>query len=70
MSQCPHCASTEQQTKSGHTRTGSRGYKCCECHRIHAPEPKPLGCPEERKRAAMRLYLDGTNFRRIGRIRP
>jgi transposase-like protein len=68
MTQCPHCSSSEQQTKSGHTRTGSQRYKCRECQRIYTPEPKPLGYPEETKREAVRLYLEGTNFRRIGRI--
>jgi transposase-like protein len=68
MSQCPHCSSSEQQTKSGHTRTGSQRYKCRDCQRIYTPEPKPLGYPEETKREAVRLYLEGTNFRRIGRV--
>src|ERR1044072_4675748 len=68
MSQCPHCTSKEQQTKSGHTRTGSQRYKCRECQRIYTPDPKPLGYPDETKREAVRLYLEGTNFRRIGRI--
>jgi transposase-like protein len=68
MIQCPHCSSSEQQTKSGHTRTGSQRFKCKECQRIYTPEPKPLGYPEETKREAVRLYLEGTNFRRIGRV--
>jgi transposase-like protein len=68
MTQCPHCASSERQTKSGHTRTGSQRYKCRECQRIYTPEPKPLGYPGETKREAVRLYLEGTNFRRIGRV--
>ena len=68
MSQCPHCTSSEQQTKSGHTRTGSQRYRCKECQRIYTPEPKPLGYPEETRREAVRLYLEGTNFRRIGRV--
>ena len=68
MIQCPHCSSSERQTKSGHTKTGSQRYKCRECQRIYTPEPKPLGYPEETKREAVRLYLEGTNFRRIGRI--
>jgi|SRR5687768_11941053 len=68
MTQCPHCASSEQQTKSGHTRTGSQRYKCRECRRIYTPDPKPLGYPDETKREAVRLYLEGTNFRRIGRV--
>ena len=68
MIQCPHCSSSEQQTKSGHTKTGSQRYKCRECQRIYTPDPKPLGYPEETKREAVRLYLEGTNFRRIGRV--
>lgn len=67
MIQCPHCSSSEHQTKSGHTRTGSQRYRCKGCQRIYTPEPKPLGYPEETRREAVRLYLEGTNFRRIGR---
>ena len=68
MSQCPHCASSEQQTKAGHTHTGSQRYKCRACARFYTPDPKPLGYPDETKREAVRLYLEGVNFRRIGRI--
>jgi len=68
MIQCPHCSSAEQQTRSGHTRTGSQRYRCKDCRRIYTPEPKPLGYPEATKREAVRLYLEGTNFRRIGRV--
>lgn len=68
MKKCPYCTSSERQTKSGHTRTGSQRYKCKECRRIYTPEPKPLGYPDRTKREAVRLYLEGTNFRRIGRI--
>lgn len=68
MTRCPHCASSKQQTKSGHTRTGSQRYRCRDCQRIYTPDPKPLGYPEETRREAVRLYLEGTNFRRIGRV--
>ena len=68
MIQCPHCSSSERQTKSGHTRTGSQRYRCKECRGIYTPEPKPLGYPGETRREAVRLYLEGTNFRRIGRL--
>ena len=37
--------------------------------RVYTPDPLPLDYPEETKREAVRLYLDGTNFRRIGRVR-
>jgi transposase len=68
MNQCPHCSSTEPQTKAGRTRTGSQRYKCRACQRVYTPEPKPLGYPEVTKREAVRLYLEGINFRRIGRV--
>lgn len=68
MKKCPHCTSSERQTKSGHTRTGSQRYKCKDCRRIYTPHPKPLGYPDDTKREAVRLYLEGINFRRIGRI--
>ncbi len=68
MIQCPHCSSSEQQTKSGHTRTGSQRYRCKVCQRSSTPEPKSLGYPDQTRREAVRLYLEGTNFRRIGRV--
>lgn len=68
MKKCPHCLSSEPQTKAGRTRTGSQRHKCRECQRVYTPQPKPLGYPAETKREAVRLYLEGTNFRRIGRI--
>lgn len=68
MNQCPHCSTSEPQTRAGRTRTGSQRFKCRECQRVYTPEPKPLGYPEEIKREAVRLYLEGTNFRRIGRV--
>lgn len=68
MNQCPHCSSTESQTKAGRTRTGSQRDKCRECQRVYTPEPKPLGYPAATKREAVRLYLEGTNLRRIGRV--
>jgi transposase-like protein len=68
MSQCPYCVSSERQTRAGRTRTGSQRYKCRACQRIYTPEPKPLGYAEETKREAVRPYLEGVNFRRIGRL--
>lgn len=32
------------------------------------PSPLPLGYSEETRREAVRLYLEGTNLRRIGRL--
>src|ERR1044072_6197493 len=68
MIHCPHCSSSAQQTKSGHTRTGSQRYRCKERQRIYTPEPKAIGYPEETTREAVRLYLEATNFRGSARV--
>jgi transposase-like protein len=47
---------------------GSQRYKCRARARVYTPEPLPLGYCDDIKRKAVRLYLEGTNFRRIGRI--
>jgi transposase-like protein len=68
MSRCPHCEATEHQSTYGRTLRGNQRYKCRQCARVYTPDPLPLGYPEETKREAVRLYLEGVNFRRIGRI--
>src|SRR4028118_815472 len=68
MSQCPHCEATEHQSTYGRTLRGSQRYKCRQCARVYTPDPLPLGYPDETKREAVRLYLEGVNFRRIGRV--
>ena len=68
MTRCPHCEATEDQTTYGRTARGSQRFKCRACARVYTPEPLPLGYGEEVKREAVRLYLEGTNFRRIGRV--
>ena len=67
MKQCPGCGSTERQSKSGLTAAGSQRYKCMLCGRRYTPEPKQAGYPKELRRQASRMYVDGMNFRRIGR---
>ena len=47
---------------------GSQRYKCRACARVYTPQPLPLGYGDDVKREAVRLYLEGINFRRIGRI--
>src|ERR671917_577918 len=68
MTRCTHCEATADQTTYGRTARGSRRYKCRACARVYTPEPLPLGYADDVKREAVRLYLEGTNFRRIGRI--
>ena len=63
MKQCLYCQATTRQIKAGLNRTGSQRFQCRECNRHYTPEPNRNGYPE-----AVRLYLEGTNQRRIGRI--
>jgi transposase-like protein len=41
---------------------------CHHCARLYTPDPLPLSYSDEVRREAVRLYLEGINFRRIGRI--
>jgi transposase-like protein len=68
MSQCPHCQRTEQQVKVGSNPSGSQRYRCNECRRKYTPQPHDIGYPDETRRKALELYIDGLNFRRIGRV--
>jgi transposase-like protein len=68
MRQCPHCEATEEQTTYGRMARGSQRYKCRGGGRVYTPEPLPLGYADEIKCKAVRLYLEGRNFRRIGRL--
>jgi transposase-like protein len=68
MHQCPHCQSTERQVKSGFNRTGSQRLQCQSCRRQYTPAPNPLGYDDKTREAALKLYLEGNGFRRIGRL--
>ena len=37
----------------------------CKCK--YTPKPKPRGYPEDMRKQALQLYVDGMNLRRIGR---
>ena len=68
MHQCPHCQGAERQVKSGFNRTGTQRLQCQLCRRQYTPEPNPPGYDGKVKEAALRLYLEGNGFRRIGRL--
>lgn len=67
MRKCPHCHSTEKQVKAGKTRSGNQRYKCQLCRRWYTPVPRDHGYPDTLRQQALRLYVDGMNFRRIAR---
>ena len=68
MNRCPYCEAFERQIKAGRNRTGSQRYQCQMCGRHYTPEPNPSGYAEQVRQQAVRLYLEGINFRRIARI--
>ena len=68
MHQCPYCQSPERQVRSGFNRTGSQRLQCQACRRQYTPEPNPLGYDDKTREAALKLYLEGNGFRRIGRL--
>ncbi len=67
MKTCPHCQSTERQIKNGQTASGNQRYWCRTCGRKYVLEPKAPGYPPEMRAQAVRMYVDGGNFRRIAR---
>ena len=67
MNTCPNCQQTQGQIKIGLTESGSQRYRCKDCGRRYTPEPRVQGYPETVRQQAVRLYVDGMNFRRIAR---
>ena len=67
MQTCPHCHQTTRQNRAGETQSGSQRYKCMHCGHKYTPEPKQHGYPDEVRKQALQLYVDGMNLRRIGR---
>jgi transposase-like protein len=65
---CSHCAQSEGQVKVGHNTSGSQRYLCKGCGHKYTPEPKTQGYEEAVRQQALRMYVDGLNLRRIGRI--
>ena len=65
---CPHCGRTDRQYKVGTNPSGSQRYLCDWCHRKYTPQPHHQGYAVEVRQHALRLYVDGINLRRIGRM--
>jgi transposase-like protein len=67
MNTCPKCQREDHQVKNGLNRSGSQRRKCKLCGARYTPEPKEHGYGHAMRQQAIRLYIDGMNFRRIGR---
>ena len=68
MPKCPRCGIEEKQARFGKNRCGTQRFICQLCHVTYTLEPKKPGYSEEVREKAVRLYVEGNNFRRIGRL--
>jgi transposase-like protein len=70
MPSCPHCGSSFRQIRYGSSPAGTRKWRCHDCRRVYTlpEEHKVRGYPRALKERAVRMYADGLNFRRIGRL--
>jgi transposase len=68
MQTCPKCAQARYQVKDGFTSAGSQRMRCQACGYRYTPLPKPGGYALDLRTQALKLYVDGLNFRRIGRL--
>jgi len=65
---CPNCEKTTYQHKIGFTTARSQRYKCQHYQKKYTPEPKARGYSKSLREMALKMYLEGINFRRIGRL--
>ena len=63
---CPKCKSKEY-CKAGKAK-GLQRYKCKSCGYYYTVERKSDVKPEETRRMALEMYLEGLGFRAIGRL--
>ena len=65
---CYHCGANQHQVKNGSSPTGVARYKCGVCKRTYATEHKTRGYDPQIRLEAVKMYVDGTNFRRTARF--
>ena len=65
---CRSCRNQNEQIKSGRNRSGTQRFMCRGCGKTTTPEPKERGYSEQVREKAVRMYVEGNNFRRIGRL--
>lgn len=65
---CPHCQHNEKVVKAGFNPGGSQRYRCHHCRKYFTANPSPRGLEPALQKQALKLYLEGTSFRAIGRL--
>jgi len=68
MKQCAYCQRETKQVKNGLNVSGSQRYRCQHCQRNYTPTPTSQGYPAALREQAIKLYVEGMNLRRIGRL--
>lgn len=65
---CPSCHQDRYIIKSGLNHTGSQRSRFQSCRRSFTPDPTPEGYDQAARTQAPKPYLEGSNFRAIGRL--
>lgn len=65
---CPYCQQVQGVIKAGFNPGGSQRYRCKSCQRYFTPKPDPQGYDQALHQQALKLYLEGTSLRAIGRL--
>jgi len=61
----PSCANEERQNKDGFTNSGSQRYRRQDCGARYTPEKKLKGYQKEIRELAIRMNVEGLNFRQL-----
>ena len=68
---CPNCQQDQRVVKAGvNVATGSQRYRCQQCQRYFTldRDRKPRGHDAKLREQALKLALEGTSYRGIGRL--
>ena len=68
MNPCRYCHAQDRQVKNGSNDSGSARITCQHCGRKYTPEPTKHGYPDALRQQAVKMYVEGLNYRRIGRL--
>ena len=64
---CPNCQQNHYVIKSGRNRVQTQRYRCQACQRYFTPDCQ-RGYEQAVRDQALKLYLEGTSLRAIGRL--
>lgn len=64
----PACGSVHRQIKYGKNSTGKPQYQCYACKRRYVQDPQTNALDRTLRTQAVRLHLEGNNFRRTARL--